>query len=119
MSDIVRVLRIVEYVGPREAIESQIERSIHGTRRFPVVDGEVVITATTLGTIPELLGNKQPQLSEFKPRTLALIANSGTLPDSDVASSQLTALAESKSLDVDSFESWDEVAEAIEKRSLK
>lgn len=31
----IRVARIVEYIGPKEAVEKQIERSIHGTRILP------------------------------------------------------------------------------------
>jgi hypothetical protein len=48
MSDIVRVLRIVEYVGERSAVEQQVARSIHGTR----VPGAVAISVTTLGEFP-------------------------------------------------------------------
>ena len=32
--DIVRVLRVIEYVGPRDLIEKQIEHSIHGTKKL-------------------------------------------------------------------------------------
>lgn len=59
MTDIIRVLRIVEYIGPRDQIEKQIENSIHGTKRFGIGDRECSITATTLGTFPEIL-NKEP-----------------------------------------------------------
>lgn len=53
--DIVRVLRIVEYVGPREAIEKQVANSIHGSRTYPTRFGEVTIRAATIGEYPEIL----------------------------------------------------------------
>lgn len=45
---IVRVLRLVEYVGPREQVERQVANSIHGTRR--VLD--MSITAVTVNEFP-------------------------------------------------------------------
>lgn len=53
--DKVRVLRIIEYVGPREAIEQQLQRSLHGQRSFPHRLGEVTIRAATIGEFPEIL----------------------------------------------------------------
>jgi len=50
--DIVRVLRVVEYVGTREWVEETVKRSLHGTR---VVEGYGTITAATLGAFPEVL----------------------------------------------------------------
>ena len=50
--DIVRVLRIVEYVGPRSKIEVQLAGSIHG-QRSP--GNGVTIRAATLGLYPEIL----------------------------------------------------------------
>lgn len=49
--DIVRILRVIEYVGPRSAIENQVMGSIHGERTF----GVVTIKAATVGTFPEIL----------------------------------------------------------------
>lgn len=54
--DIVRVLRVIEYVGPRSKVEVQIANSIHGTKR---PGNGVTIRAATLGTYPEVLD--QPQ----------------------------------------------------------
>ena len=51
--DIVRVLRIIEYSGPRDVVERQIERSLHGTKEFG--NPPCRITAATLGTYPEIL----------------------------------------------------------------
>ena len=51
--DIVRVLRILEYEGPRSSVEETIARSIHGEK----VGGKgLTIRAATLGTYPEIIG---------------------------------------------------------------
>lgn len=56
MSDLVRVLRIVEYVGPREWVESTVAKSIHGERDCsPYTGTRCVIRAATIGTYPEIL----------------------------------------------------------------
>ena len=49
--DKVRILRIIEYVGPRDQVEEQVTKSIHGSRKFR----DVVIRATTLGEAAEIL----------------------------------------------------------------
>ena len=54
-NDIIRVLRVVEYIGPRQHVEAQVARSIHGERRIPKPEGDVVIRAATLGLYPEVL----------------------------------------------------------------
>jgi hypothetical protein len=51
--DRVRVLRLVEYEGPRNLVEAQILNSIHGTRM--TCQGRVRITAVTLDQFPEVL----------------------------------------------------------------
>lgn len=54
--DIVRVLRILEYVGPRDRVEDVLERSIHGTKRYGASAAEEVqIRAATIGDYPEIL----------------------------------------------------------------
>lgn len=54
--DIIRVLRLVEYVGPRDLVEDQLTKSIHGTR---TVDRggkrSITIRAVTLGEVSEIL----------------------------------------------------------------
>lgn len=55
MEDIVRVLRIVEYTGPRGAVEVSVANSIHGERRIIRTDGVLTIRASTIGTYPEIL----------------------------------------------------------------
>lgn len=49
----VRVLRLVEIAGEREAVEAQVRQSIHGT--VDVRKGQVMITAVTLHEYPEIL----------------------------------------------------------------
>jgi len=51
--DIVRVLRLVEYVGQRHLVEQTVARSIHGT--WPKTDAGLRITAVTIGEFPESL----------------------------------------------------------------
>lgn len=54
MSDIIRVLRVIEYTGPRDKVEDQVARSLHGEKRLP---NGVTIKAATVGTYPEMLEN--------------------------------------------------------------
>lgn len=49
--DTIRVLRILEYVGPRSEIEKTLSNSIQGEIRL----GRSVIRAATLGLFPEIL----------------------------------------------------------------
>lgn len=55
--DIIRVLRIYEFVGPRAQVENQVARSIHGTKyvRDYNKSSEIVIRATTIPGYPEIL----------------------------------------------------------------
>jgi len=50
MSNFVRVLRLIEYVGVREDVEKQVSLSLHGTKKG--ING-IVIRATTLGEFVE------------------------------------------------------------------
>lgn len=65
--DTVRVLRILEYTGPRSKIESLVAKSIHGERRLANKHDPsrgVVIRAATIGQYPEILisnGGLEPQ----------------------------------------------------------
>lgn len=63
MGEIIRVLRVYEFIGPRELVEEQIDHSVHGARRLP---NGIVIRAATLGNFPEILGPVD-QGSEVKP----------------------------------------------------
>lgn len=53
----VRVLRIIEYRGPRHWVETTVRRSIHGTK---VLENGAFITVTTLGEYPELVHPSDP-----------------------------------------------------------
>lgn len=52
MSDHIRILRVIEYRGPRKQVEDQVARSLHGERRLT---NGVIIAAATVGTYPEIL----------------------------------------------------------------
>jgi hypothetical protein len=61
--DIVRVLRVIEYVGPRSQVESAVARSLHGERRVGQGTREYVIRAATVGVYPEILQTAQTSQS--------------------------------------------------------
>ena len=55
--DIVRILRVIEYTGPRDLIEDQIAKSLHGEKRVEKLGGRAItIRVATLGAFPEILG---------------------------------------------------------------
>lgn len=54
--DTVRVLRIVEYIGPREWVENTVARSIHGTK---IMANGARISAATIGAYPEILKQEE------------------------------------------------------------
>ncbi len=56
--EVVRVLRVIEYIGPRSWVESTVARSIHGTKDLNNFIGDKppkMIRAATIGTYPEIL----------------------------------------------------------------
>jgi len=55
--EIVRVLRVIEYVGEREAVEECLAKSIHGTKKLPKYE----IRAATMGLYPEILTNLEDE----------------------------------------------------------
>lgn len=60
--DIVRVLRVIEYVGEREWVESTVANSIQGTK---TVSYKGTIRAATIGSYPEILSQKnEPEKEE-------------------------------------------------------
>ncbi len=61
MSDIVRVLWLVEYVGPREWVEETVQRAIHGTR---TLENGGRIRAVTVDEFPEVLSSEQDILAK-------------------------------------------------------
>lgn len=54
--DVVRVLRVIEYVGTRKKVEACLQRSIHGSKILPVhSNGEFLsIFVSTVGVVPEI-----------------------------------------------------------------
>lgn len=58
--DIVRVFRVVEYVGPRSWVEQTVLNSIQGELR---ISENKVIKAATLGTYPEIFPSTQGEES--------------------------------------------------------
>lgn len=56
--DRVRVLRVIEYTGPRDWVEKQVAASIHGTKDLGL--GRLINVAT-IGAYPEILENQQEE----------------------------------------------------------
>lgn len=55
MQERVRVLRVIEYVGPRKWVEATLARSIHGTMKLYPEGGPAEIRTATVGRFPEAL----------------------------------------------------------------
>jgi hypothetical protein len=58
--DMIRVLRVIEYVGPRSAVEKQVAGSLHGTKQ--IFSTGVKISAATIGAYPEIIDNAPPAI---------------------------------------------------------
>ena len=50
--DIVRIVRIYEFSGPRSIVEEQVERSVQQVHQY---GNGVLIRAATLGTFPQIM----------------------------------------------------------------
>lgn len=71
----VRVLRVLEYTGPRSKVEDLISRSIHGEKKVGGVgEFEITIRAATIGSFPEILEGANHAPSDRQ-------ATEGDLPD--------------------------------------
>lgn len=58
--DIVRVTRVIQYVGPRSWVEATVARSIQGTKDVSAIaNGRKLIIGTTLGSFPDILSKEQ------------------------------------------------------------
>lgn len=58
MTDIIRILRVLEYVGPRERLEYMYEQNaIKGQRTF----GDVTIREAMVGAFPEIIKDKEEE----------------------------------------------------------
>jgi len=50
--DIIRVLRVIEYIGPRDRVEETVALAVHGTKDCGL---DLIIRAATIGEFPEIL----------------------------------------------------------------
>jgi hypothetical protein len=57
--EIVRVLRVIEYSGPRDRVEEIVSRSLHGQRTLGCGKRQVTIRAVTVGLYPEILRSEE------------------------------------------------------------
>jgi hypothetical protein len=61
----VRVLRIIEYTGPREWVEDELSTSIHGTKVINNREhGRCYIRVATIGEYPEILAQNWKEVEE-------------------------------------------------------
>jgi hypothetical protein len=60
--DIIRVLRVIEYIGPRSKVEKQVANSLHGTKE---PGNGVIIRAATIGAYPEVLKSEGSPIEPF------------------------------------------------------
>ncbi len=60
MTEIVRIVRVLEYVGERKAIEDLLKKAVYGTKAFEYKGTPVEIRAATIGTFADLLDNPPP-----------------------------------------------------------
>lgn len=67
--EIVRVLRIIEYVGPRAWVEDTVSRAIHGTKNLSVNRSLQKISAATIGEFPEILTAAAESYTGLTPKT--------------------------------------------------
>ncbi len=56
VADIVRVLRVIEYVGTRDWVSKVVAASIHGTK---TINQDCFIKAATIGDYPEILEERE------------------------------------------------------------
>lgn len=77
--DIVRVLRIIEYTGPRSLVEKQISNSIHGTR---CPGNGVIIRAATIGEYPEIMDRTYEPYAKQSEAMLNMLGKDPLTPES-------------------------------------
>ena len=65
MADYIRVLRVIEYTGPRDKVEDQVARSLHGEKKL---GNGIVIRAATVGNYPEII-QEVPSTTSWTPLT--------------------------------------------------
>lgn len=57
MSDIIRVVRVLEYVGPRDALERSLAQNV--VKRHKQF-GSITVREAYLGEFPEVVGEEEP-----------------------------------------------------------
>lgn len=74
MTEHIRVLRVLEYTGPRAMIEEHLEQAKHdGVHRFGKAASRITLRVTTMGPWPEIIhGNpvRDPWIDPFDPNPL-------------------------------------------------
>lgn len=63
-NDNVKVLRLIEYIGPRQAVEAAVRQSIHGSKTFNDGNSRLIITVITIGEYPLLLLESEEDIAE-------------------------------------------------------
>lgn len=80
MADLVRVLRLIEYIGPRDEVEEQLQKSIK-TGEMRRVHNKVVVRATTIGDYPEVLNARGWSEEQTKFIVSLLWPGEGVVPE--------------------------------------
>jgi len=61
--DNIRILRVIEYSGPRDLVEPQVAASLHGEKRIVKQGRTLTIKAATIGTVGEVLDDPLHRIS--------------------------------------------------------
>lgn len=65
--DTIRILRVIEYIGPRDLVEEQVKNSIHGTKKI-VHSGDgrrgITIRVATVNPFPDIVGEEVPRVED-------------------------------------------------------
>jgi hypothetical protein len=59
MEDIVRIIRVIEYRGPRSRVEKTLSESIQGTKD---AGNGLFISVATIGSFPEILKDNKEEI---------------------------------------------------------
>lgn len=60
MTDVIRVLRVLEYVGEREAVERHLRSVLYGEKVLP----KYSIRAVTVGVVPDIFNQPTPTATD-------------------------------------------------------
>lgn len=76
MEDIIKVLRLYSFEGPRTAVETQVMNSIHGTKNvvdWSGVNNGLKITAITLSPFPEVIVKAEELTGAFNDGAASMV----------------------------------------------